>query len=55
VLNPLEFALIGPVAAALGLRATLLGIGAFAVILPLSTLIVPGIRNVRLDRPAAPG
>jgi MFS family permease len=50
-LNPIGFALIGPVAAALGTRATLLAIGAFAVLLPLSTLAFPGIRNVRLDQP----
>ncbi len=52
VLNPIGFALIGPVSTSLGVRGTLIGIGVLAVLLPLATLTSPGVRDVRLDQPA---
>ncbi|MGA9859656.1 MAG: MFS transporter [Solirubrobacteraceae bacterium] len=50
-LLPVSFALTGPVSAALGLRATLVGAGVLGAAVTLAALFVPGVRG--LDR--APG
>lgn len=47
VFMPVGFALAGPVAAAVGTRATLLGVAVFAVISTLMVAFVPGVRELR--------
>jgi hypothetical protein len=44
-LEPAGLAASGPVAAAIGLSATLYGAGALALILTLAVLAVPAVRN----------
>jgi Transmembrane secretion effector len=45
-LMPLSFALTGPVSAAIGVRATLIGGGVLGGIVTLAALFVPGVREV---------
>jgi MFS family permease len=47
VLMPVGFAVAGPVADAVGLKAALLGIASCAVALPLALLAVPDVRSIR--------
>jgi len=55
-LLPLSFALTGPVAAAIGARATLIGAGVLGGLVTLAFLYVPGMRDIErqglLDRSA---
>lgn len=51
-LLPLSYALAAPVAAAVGVRATLIGAGVLGAIVTLVFLYVPGVRSV--DRASAP-
>jgi hypothetical protein len=44
-LLPLSFALTGPVSAAIGVRATLIGAGLLGAIITYMTLFVPGVRE----------
>ena len=48
VLNPLGFALVGPLAAALGVRATLIGSATLTIVATLAVLAVPSVRNLRV-------
>jgi MFS family permease len=50
VLNPIGFAVIGPIAAGLGIRATLIGSAALTAASTLTTIAVPSVRNLQLDR-----
>jgi hypothetical protein len=50
-LTPVSFTIAGPVADAVGVRATLVGAGVIAVAITLATLLLPGMRD--LDRPGA--
>jgi len=47
VLNPIGFALVGPLAAIIGISATLIGAGTLTVIATLAVLAVPSVRNLR--------
>ncbi len=52
VLNPLGFVLIGPVAGAAGVDATLVGAACLLAAAPLCAMAVPGIRHLtRVERP----
>ncbi len=51
-LLPLSFALTGPVSAAIGLRATLIGAGVIGAGVTFAALFVRGVRSVE-GRPAA--
>ena len=51
-LNPIGYALIGPIAAAAGTSETLLAAGMFAVC--LGVVVIPSVRAVRMRGPAAP-
>jgi DHA3 family tetracycline resistance protein-like MFS transporter len=48
-LLPLSFALTGPVAAAIGARATLIGAGVLGAIVTFSFLFLPGMRSIEQD------
>ena len=50
-LNPIGYALIGPVAAAIGTRETLVIAGVLNVLVCLSVLLVPSVRAIRSDGP----
>jgi len=50
-LIPVSFALTGPIAAAIGARATLLGAGALGAIAMLAFLAVPGLRDPEQQSP----
>jgi Transmembrane secretion effector len=50
-LLPVSFAITGPVSAALGLRATLIGAGVLGALVTFAALLVPGVR--RMDEPGA--
>jgi MFS family permease len=50
-LNPIGYALIGPVAAAIGTRETLVIAGVLNVIVCLSVVLVPSVRAIRTDGP----
>ncbi len=52
-LNPIGYALIGPVAAAIGTRETLVIAGILNVVVCLSVLLVPSVRSIRTDGPVA--
>ena len=52
-LLPLSFALTGPVSAALGTRATLVGAGVLGAVVTFAALFVRGVRSVEGVRPAA--
>jgi MFS family permease len=52
-LLPLSFALTGPVSAAIGIRATLIGAGVLGAAVTFGALFVRGVRSVE-GRPAAP-
>ena len=52
-LNPIGYALIGPVAAAIGTQETLVIAGILNVIVCLSVVLVPSVRAIRMDGPAA--
>src|SRR4051812_3258734 len=55
-LLPVSFALTGPVSAAVGVRATLVGAGVLGAIVTFAALYVPGVRDgeLRAPRPGAP-
>jgi MFS family permease len=53
-LNPLGFALAGPLAAAIGVRATLIGSAVLTALATLAVLAVPSIRNLRVEPRPAP-
>jgi MFS family permease len=53
-LNPLGFALVGPLAAAIGVRATLIGSGVLTALATLAVLAVPSVRNLRVEPRPAP-
>jgi hypothetical protein len=46
-LNPLGAALVGPIAAGLGIKATLLGCAALATVVNVCVLLLPGVRATR--------
>jgi hypothetical protein len=50
-LLPVSFAITGPVSAALGLRATLIGAGVLGALVAFAALLVPGVRQ--MDEPGA--
>jgi hypothetical protein len=50
-LLPVSFAITGPVSAALGLRATLIGAGVLGALVTFAALLVPGVRQ--MDEPGA--
>jgi hypothetical protein len=50
-LNPIGYALIGPVAAAIGTTQTLVIAGILNVLVCLSVLLVPSVRGIRTDGP----
>jgi hypothetical protein len=52
-LDPVGVALIGPIAAALGMQATLLGCAAIVTALNLWALTIPGVRRLRSVEPVA--
>jgi len=52
-LLPVSFALTGPVAAAIGVRTTLVGAGILGAIVTFSFLFLPGMRAIEQDAPAA--
>jgi MFS family permease len=54
VLNPLGFALVGPLAAAVGVRATLVGSAALTAIATACAVTVPSVRNLRVEPRPAP-
>jgi DHA3 family tetracycline resistance protein-like MFS transporter len=56
-LLPLSFALTGPVTAAIGAQATLIGAGIIGGVVTFAALLLPGMRDVetsRLSPPPAP-
>jgi DHA3 family tetracycline resistance protein-like MFS transporter len=53
-LLPLSFALTGPVSAAVGVRATLIGAGVLGAVVTFAALFVRGVRSVE-GRPASAG
>jgi MFS family permease len=52
-LNPLGYALIGPVAAAIGIPQTLVIAGVLNVLVCFSVVLVPSVRAIRSDGPIA--
>ena len=52
-LNPIGYALIGPIAVALGTPETLVLAGVLNVLVCLSVLLVPSVRSIRMDGPVA--
>jgi hypothetical protein len=52
-LNPIGYALIGPIAAAVGTSQTLFIAAALNVLVCLSVLLVPSVRGIRMDGPMA--
>jgi MFS family permease len=50
VLQPIGFAVVGPIADALGMRATLIGAGAWELVACAIVLSVPGVRDLRRVR-----
>jgi MFS family permease len=52
-LNPVGVAVIGPVAALLGYKTTLIGCAVLATAINLWVLTIPGVRNLRSSRPNA--
>lgn len=51
-LNPIGYAVIGPIAAALGTSPTLLLSGVLNVLVCLGVVLVPSVRQIRMDAPA---
>lgn len=52
-LNPIGYALIGPIAAAIGTPETLVLAGILNVLVCLSVLLVPSVRRIRMEAPVA--
>jgi MFS family permease len=52
VLNPVGMAVIGPIAAVVGTRETLLGAGCLTTAAVVATLLVPDVRELRAPEPA---
>jgi MFS family permease len=52
-LNPIGYALIGPVAAAIGIPETLVIAGILNVLVCISVVLVPSVRAIRSDAPVA--
>jgi MFS family permease len=52
-LNPIGYALIGPIAAAIGIPQTLVIAGVLNVIVCVSVVLVPSVRSIRSDGPVA--
>ena len=50
-LNPIGYALIGPIAAAIGTPETLVVAGVLNVLVCFSVVLVPSVRAIRSDRP----
>jgi hypothetical protein len=53
-LLPVSYALTGPVASAIGARATLVGAGILGAIVTFSFLFLPGMRSIERDGDPAP-
>jgi MFS family permease len=53
VLNPVGFAIVGPIAAGIGIRTTLIGSAGLTAASTLATLAVPSVRRLRNDEPLA--
>jgi hypothetical protein len=51
-LNPIGYALIGPVAAAIGIGETLVVAGVLNVLVCFSVVLVPSVRAIRSEAPA---
>lgn len=51
-LLPLSFALTGPMTAAIGVQATLIGAGVIGAIITFGGLLLPGMRDLERDPPA---
>jgi hypothetical protein len=51
-LNPIGYAIIGPIAAAIGTSQTLFVAAALNILVCLSVLLVPSVRHIRMDAPA---
>ena len=49
VLNPIGFAIVGPVAAGVGARATLIGSSVLTAVATLAVLAAPSVRNLRVE------
>jgi hypothetical protein len=54
VLNPIGFALVGPLAATIGTSTTLIGAGTLTAIATLAVIAVPSIRNLRTQPTPGP-
>ena len=54
LLNPLGFALVGPFAAVVGVRATLLGSAILTAVATVCAVSVPSVRNLRAEPQPAP-
>ena len=52
-LNPIGYALIGPIAAAIGTTETLIIAGVLNTLVCVSVVLVPSVRGIRMDSPAA--
>jgi MFS family permease len=52
-LNPIGYALIGPIAAAIGTPETLIVAGILNVLVCIGVVLVPSVRAIRADSPAA--
>jgi hypothetical protein len=52
-LNPIGYALIGPIAAAIGTSQTLVVAGILNIVVCLSVVLVPSVRSIRMTGPAA--
>ena len=52
-LNPIGYALIGPVAAAIGTTETLVIAGILNILVCVSVVLVPSVRSIRTDGPVA--
>jgi len=48
-LNPIGYALIGPVAAAIGTAETLVIAGIINVLVCVSVVLMPSVRSIRMD------
>jgi MFS family permease len=51
VLNPVGFAIVGPIAGGIGIRTTLIGSAVLTAASTLAALAVPSVRSLRIDEP----
>lgn len=54
VLNPIGFALVGPVAAIIGISTTLIGAGILTAVATVAVIAVPSVRNLRTESKPGP-